>query len=182
MAVLDSYQMDSCVLAAESAGAMVALSAAIQYPERVSGLVIVDGYIYNGIPEESDPFLAGLRSNYAQTLEGFVQACVPEEGCEHIKQWGRKIMERATPEAAIALYRMTRGVDIRQELSHIRQPTLILHGDADKLVSLESAQGLAKRMPDARLVVLQGAGHIPTMTRPYEVANEMMSFLESIKS
>jgi pimeloyl-ACP methyl ester carboxylesterase len=180
IAVMDSYQLGSCVLAAESAGAMIALSAAITYPERIKGLVIVDGYYYNGTPEESDPFLTGLKSNYSQTLEGFVQACVPEEGCEHIKRWGRQILERATPEAAITLYRMTAGIDIRQEVRQIGQPTLILHGDSDRLIPLESARWLEKSMPDARLVVLKGAGHIPTMTRPHEVANEMMSFLESI--
>jgi pimeloyl-ACP methyl ester carboxylesterase len=179
VAVLDHYRVDRCILAAESAGALVALTAAKKFPQRISGLVLVDAYYFNGVLENNDPFLAGLKSNYSQTLNAFVEACVPETNCEPIKRWGRQILDRASPEAAIALYRMTQTVDLRQEIGSINQPTLILHGDADKLVPLESAQWLAKTMPNATFTVLSGAGHVPTMTRPHEVAKEIMDFLKN---
>jgi pimeloyl-ACP methyl ester carboxylesterase len=178
-AVLDAYQVTSTVLAAESAGAATALAAALKHPQRIAGLIIVDGYYVSNIASEHDPFLAGLKANYAATLEAFIQACVPEADCEHIKRWGRQILARASPEAALALYRALHPIDLRSEVSCIGQPTLILHGDADKLVSLESANWLAQTLPNAQLVVLSGAGHVPTMTRPYVVAQEIMRFLRA---
>ena len=48
--VLDAYQVERCYLAAESSGAAVALGAALRRPERVAGLIIVDGFYY-GPPE-----------------------------------------------------------------------------------------------------------------------------------
>jgi pimeloyl-ACP methyl ester carboxylesterase len=175
-AILDAYKIERSILAAESAGAAVALGAALKSPERISGLVIVDGLYFQPTPEEQDPFLAGLRSHYAETLEQFVQACVPEKDSEPIKRWGRQILERASPDAAIALYRMASTVDLRNDLKRIHQPTLVLHGDEDRLVPIESAQWLVKALPNAKLTILSGAGHVPTMTQPQAVAQEIANF------
>ena len=177
--VLDAYQVERSFMAAESAGAAVAFGAALKNPQRIAGLIIVDGYYFSATANENDAFLAGLKSNYPATLDAFVHACVPEEDCDHIKRWGRQILDRASPEAAIALYRATNPIDLRSQLGRISQRTLILHGDADKLVPVESAHWLAKTLPNAKLVVLSGAGHVPTMTRPREVAQEILRFLRT---
>ena len=175
-AVLDAYGIEQCVLAAESAGAVTALGAALKHPQRITGLVIVDGMYFRPPQPDGDPFLLGLQKAYPMTLDRFVELCVPEPDCDHIKRWGRQIIDRASQEAAIALYNLAGAVDLRAELSKITQPTLILHGQADALVPVQAAQGLAKALPNAKLVVLPGAGHVPTMTRPVEIAQEIMNF------
>ena len=179
ISVLDAYQIERCCLAAESAGAATAFLAALKYSQRITKLVIVDGYYFGNTPNARDPFLAGLKSNYSATLDAFVAACVPEQDSDHIKHWGRQILNRATPEAAIALYRTTNPIDLRGELSRIYQPTLILHGEADRLVPVDSAYWLAKALPNTKLTILPGAGHVPTMTRPNDVAREISRFLDS---
>ena len=121
--------------------------------------------------DDDDPFLNGLITHYPQTLERFVEACVPEPDSDHLKRWGRQILDRAAPAAAIALYRLTGTIDLRADLPRITQPTLILHGSADALVSVDAAQWLARTLPDAHLNVFEGAGHVPTVTRPQEVAH-----------
>lgn len=175
-AVLDAYTVEQCVLAAESAGALTALGAALKNPHRIIGLVIVDGLSYRETPPEKDLFLLGLRQAYSATLDRFVEACVPEPDSDHIKRWGRQIIDRASQEAAIALHLSTSKTDLRNDLHRITQPTLILHGEADALVSVEDAHQLAKTLPYVKLTVLPGAGHVPTMTRPLEVAHEITSF------
>lgn len=177
--VLDAYHVDHAILAAESAGATIALGAALKYPHRIAGLVIVDGFYFQNTPEDKDAFLAGLKSSYAKTLDWFVQACVPEADCDHIKRWGRQILDRASPEAALALYRVPGSVDLRPDLNRIVQPTLILQGEADPLVPLALAQWLAQTLPNAKLVTLPGAGHVPTMTQSHVVAQAIMRFFES---
>lgn len=178
-AVLDFYKVQSCLLAAESGGAAIALGAALKAPERISGLVIVDGFCLPNNAEGDDRFLQGLESNYAQTLDWFVEACVPEDGCEHIKRWGRQIIDRASPEAAIALYRMMDTLDVTPDLNRIIQETLIVHGQKDAIVPVEDAKRLAKMLPDAKLVLLKGAGHVPTLTYPNEIVREIRSFFDS---
>lgn len=175
--ILDAYQVKHCILAAESAGAAVALSAILKNPSCIDGLILVDGYIENTIPEDTDAFLIGLKTNYKATLEDFIQACVPEENSEHIKRWGRQILERATPEAAIALYRLIGPLKLREKLNDIKKPVLVLHGEADKLVPVKRAYELANALPNAKLQVFPRTGHVPTLTRPIEVAGEIDTFL-----
>ena len=176
-AVLDAYGIETCTLAAESAGAQTALSAALRTPKRIERLVIVDGMYHRDVPPDTDPFLAGLRKAYPATLDRFVQRCIPEPDCEHVKRWGRKIIDRASQDTAIALRVVSTDTDLRGELPNISQPTLVIHGDADAIVPIARGRELAAALPNARLVVLPGAGHVPTLTRPAEVAREIEDFL-----
>jgi pimeloyl-ACP methyl ester carboxylesterase len=168
--------VEHCVLAAESAGALTALAAALARPERIRGLVIVDGLYYRGTPPDKDGFLEGLRSAYTATIDRFIEACIAEPNSDHIKRWGRQILDRAAVEAAVALYLTASGVDLRDELHRITQPTLILHGELDIVAPLDGAQMLASILPRAELIVLGGAGHVPTMTYPLQVAETITSF------
>jgi pimeloyl-ACP methyl ester carboxylesterase len=165
------------VLAAESAGALTALGAALKNTKRITGLVIVDGMYFREISPEEDLFLWGLRKAYPATLDRFVETCVPEPDSDHIKRWGRQIIGRASQESAIALYLSAGEIDLRSELHRVSQPTLILHGEADVIVPVEEARRLAELLPNASLSILPDAGHVPTMTRPLEVASQIMGFL-----
>lgn len=178
-AVLDAYNVENCVLAAESAGVITALGAALKHPNRIAGLVIVDGIYFRETHPEKDLFLLGLRQDYSATLDHFVEACVPGPNSDHIKRWGRQIIARASQEAAIALYLSAGDVDLRDELSRISQPTLILHSEADGIVPVQVAQQLCEILPNAKLSVLPGADHVPTMTRPQEIAHEIIDFFGS---
>lgn len=179
LAVLDAYGIDRCVLAAESAGAQTALAVAARHPERITHLVVVDGMYSRGTSVDNDPFLQGLRSNYGATIERFVQMCVPEADSEHIKDWGRKILARASPEAAIALRIVGSEADVTGDIARVLQPTLVLHGALDKIVPLDRARELVKALPNADLIVLDDAGHVPTLTQPGKVADAIRSFLHS---
>jgi pimeloyl-ACP methyl ester carboxylesterase len=175
-AILDLFGVEHAILAAESAGAAIALGAALQRPERITGLVIVDGHYFQETPLADDRFYTALLSSYPEALDWFVDACVPEPDCEAIKQWGRQILDRAEPQAAQALYRMAHSVDLRPEIKRITQPALILHGELDRIEPLDSARFLAEQIPGATLEILPGAGHVPTMTRPRAVAEAIERF------
>jgi pimeloyl-ACP methyl ester carboxylesterase len=177
LAVLDAYGIGECILAAESAGAQTALAVAARYPKRVTHLVIVDGMYARGVAIGNDPILQGLHSNYAATIERFVQLCIPEPDSEHIKDWGRKILARAQPESAIALRLVGSETDVSGDIPHVLQPTLVLHGGIDKIVPLDQARKLAAALPHAELVILMDAGHVPTLTKPTQVADAIRGFI-----
>ncbi|MGH9003977.1 MAG: alpha/beta fold hydrolase, partial [Acidimicrobiia bacterium] len=62
-------------------------------------------------------------------------------------------------------------------LHRLRQPTLVLHGDADPIVPVANGRILAARIPDARLVTVPGGGHLFLLTRPVEMARTITDFL-----
>lgn len=175
-AVMDALKIERCVLAAESAGALTALTAARQQPDRITGLVLVDALSYQPPVEDDNPFLQGLQYQYAATIDRFVTACVPEPDSEHIRRWGRQILGRASQAAAMALYRSSSEPDLRGSFGDIKQPALILHGEADAIVPVEEAQRLAAALPHAHLSIIPGAGHVPTMTRPQVIADAINRF------
>ena len=59
----------------------------------------------------------------------------------------------------------------------IATPTLILHGENDVIVPVDAARALAARIPDSSLVVLPDTGHVPTLTRPDEIATAIRDWL-----
>jgi pimeloyl-ACP methyl ester carboxylesterase len=175
--ILDAYGVDQCILAAMSMGALIALGAALRKPERITGLVLVDSLDMRERPvDTNDRFLMGLTHDYSRALDGFINACVPEQDSEHIKRWGRHILGRATQESAIALYQLSQTIPFRDELHNLSQPTLLIHGDADVIASVESAHWLVEQIPNAELQIIKDAGHVPILTRPEEVAHHIQQF------
>jgi len=177
-AVMDKLEIEKCVLAAESAGGIVATSTVLQQPQRFDGLVLVDALLHNEDDGHDAMLIQGLKFQYEQTIGQFVDSCVltSEPNSVEIRSWGRKILARSTPEASIRLLEYTHGIDLRPRLEEITIPTLLIHGDTDAIVPLSDAEHAASQIPNNHLHVIQGAGHVPTVTRPREVADEINQF------
>ena len=168
--VLDALGVESCVLAGESMGGAIAQYAAERHPDRFSGLVLV-APASTGRAEGPSEFAAACRADYPAAVQAFVDRCVPEPDSDHVRKWGRDILLRAEPEQAARLLEMWQdeavgAVDPRR----IGALTLIVHGTEDVIVPIEQGRSLAELIPDAELVVLDGVGHVPTMTRANDVA------------
>lgn len=177
-AVLDALEVETCVLAGESSGTAVVLSAALQQPKRFGGLVLVDGLYHRPAPSGPEPFVLGLQADFVATIGRFVDTCVldSEPNSAAIRRWGRQILGRSSEASAIRLYECLYGLDLRAGVTRIEQPTLIIHGDGDALVPLAAAHWLAGTLPNADLHIVRGAGHVPTVTRPAEVAEAINRF------
>jgi pimeloyl-ACP methyl ester carboxylesterase len=65
-----------------------------------------------------------------------------------------------------------------ERLSILNIPTLIIHGTADRLVPPANAHLLARAIPGAELVLLEGAGHIFTTDRTEETIKTVLGFLD----
>lgn len=176
--ILDALGVEQCVLAAESAGVAVALQAALQQPQRFIGLILVDGRYYWPTLDEKDPFLQGLKNDFQATVGQFVDTCVPEADSASVRRWGRQIIMRSPQAAAVQLYQCMFGVDLRPQLARITQPTLILHGEADHIVPVNASEWLSSQIPDCHLHVFKDTGHVPTVTRPQEVAEAINRYFE----
>src|SRR5207244_2071132 len=68
-------------------------------------------------------------------------------------------------------------LDLREELPQVRQPVLLIWGDRDRVVPLAHAEVLRQGLPSAGLVVLEGAGHVPSYTHPDALAEVVRQFL-----
>jgi pimeloyl-ACP methyl ester carboxylesterase len=77
------------------------------------------------------------------------------------------------------LYRLagTTGWSSLPWLHRLTQPTLVVHGDDDPIVPLVNARMIACRVPDARLEVVEGGGHLMLLDSAAEVAPLISAFL-----
>lgn len=177
--VMDHFEVVSCVLAGESLGALTCLQAVARDPSRFDGLVLVDG-IPAASEERSAALVQGSRNDYAATVRAFVDACVPEPDSEHIRRWGRQILLRAEPEAAARILECHYQEGVAPDLERITVPTLVIHGENDNIIPVQIATMVAAAIPTARLVILDDAGHVPTLTRPHDVVNAIETWAATL--
>jgi pimeloyl-ACP methyl ester carboxylesterase len=61
----------------------------------------------------------------------------------------------------------------------VAAPTLVVHGELDRLIPLSAARDLVRRLPDWKLEILEGVGHVPMMETPelfVEVVNQWLAY------
>jgi class 3 adenylate cyclase len=80
---------------------------------------------------------------------------------EPARRYAALVRESVTPEFLLMAFRALEGFDVAEMLPQVRVPTLVLHPRQVATPDMSVAQGLASRIPDARLVVLNGASSMP---------------------
>lgn len=80
----------------------------------------------------------------------------------------------------LRLNRDTRAPATPEMLAAIQAPTLILHGDKDALVPLESSTRFDAAIPNSRLIVYENIGHLPQEEATDRVAGDLKDFLKVI--
>jgi pimeloyl-ACP methyl ester carboxylesterase len=179
-AVADAVGLQRSVVLGHSGGGAVALAYALQFPERVSHLLLVSTAAW-----WSDP--APLRTDRGfPATEDEMRARMREEverAVRHPEVYGRAMAEllprmRFSPERL--RWMVTQGAktyDLRGRLSEIRVPTLILHGREDTRVPLERAEELHRGIRGSRLGVLDDCGHWPHVEKRAEFVAAVKEFL-----
>ncbi len=73
------------------------------------------------------------------------------------------------------------GDGVPLDLESIAVPSLVIHGVEDRVIHPATGRGLAERLPDARLEMMNGIGHVPQMEAPDVVAGWVDAFVSSIE-
>lgn len=80
----------------------------------------------------------------------------------------------------MALIAKNGKMDLLPKLSSIKAPTLIIQGEEDTLVPMRVAERFAKEIPNAELMVVPGAAHLPMIEKPEATATKALSFLKGV--
>lgn len=180
--VMDAFGVERCVLGGFSRGSITALRAVLQDPARFEGLVLMNGTAGVQRPDATArpriPPSAWPGETFRDRLAWFIERSTPEPDVEHVRRWGTNILSRATPEAADRLFTMqpAESVDWARRLPELRIPTLLIHGEKDWICDTETMRYIQSLIPDSKLVIVEGAGHVPAMTLPMEVFNAISDY------
>lgn len=180
------------VVLGHSYGGEVALRLALDHPDLVRALVLVDSSGIEREPEEFLPEEVKMRelslATWGWLLNGpgrirgalephFQQA--PPAGLVH--EMTTVCSRRAAWRAMVELCRDENGLR-EAALPQLAQPTLLLWGADDVAYPPERfAQAFADALPDARLSLVEGAGHYPFEERPREAVAALIEFLTELE-
>lgn len=92
----------------------------------------------------------------------------------------RAVISRTGPERCAALVESFYNVEVADLLPVIEVPTLIIHGADDVIHPVDDAHQLAALLPDVELLILPETGHVPTFSRPTEVADAIATLAARI--
>lgn len=169
-AVLDAVGAGAAHIAGWSMGGMIVQAMALKYPERILSMTSVMS-APGQIPAERDPeVVAAFTAPPATTRE---QAA--ERQLAGLRVWGSPAcfeVDRITTDAFAAFDRrwdpegrarqamaVASSPSREVALRSLSVPTLVVHGDADRLVPLEGGRATAAAIPGARLEIVEGMGH-----------------------
>jgi len=163
--LLDQLGIQKTAIAGHSMGGYVALAFVRLFPERVRGL----GLISSQLPADSTERKEGRYKSAAEVAEhgigSVVETMTPKfTSDKKLQAFARASMEQQQPAAYIsALKAMAERVDSTPLLSSFLFPVVLIHGDADALIPIDRAREVKTALPQAHLVEIRGAGHMPMM-------------------
>ena len=183
-AFMEAVGLEEATLVGDSSGGLIAQRVALDYPARVSRLVLigspttlVNNEIVRELGEETfseleDPISPEFAREF---VLGTFDQPVPEEFLEKAVSQSLKVPARVWRDywEGVAL-----AVDDTSRLGEIVAPTLILWGEQDALLPREEQERRAAVIPDATLVVYPDTGHLAHWVRPEWVVRELEAFIE----
>lgn len=180
-----------CVVAGWSLGGEIALRWAASAPSQVAALVLIGttpcfvarpDWPHGMARDVFDGFSREFAAAPRNMLERFaLLSAQGDHGAREVARQLRRASDTsisAQPAALAGGLDLLRDVDLRAELVRVQQPALVLHGDADQLVSVRAGMALAAALPAGRFERIAGAAHAPLVSQPQAVADFMDEFLD----
>jgi pimeloyl-ACP methyl ester carboxylesterase/class 3 adenylate cyclase len=184
-AVIDAVGSDRLYIVGHCHGGPPAIVYAATYPERIEGLVLMSTFA-KGTPDANHACAIG-----ADVYEYWMEA-VERWGEGHSMRyfnpsragnWANRKLYATFERAAVskgmarAVVASTLKIDVTAALAAVRAPTLVLHASCD-VMSAESGRYLARAIPGAQFVAIDGADHAPFMGEgSQEVLDHILDFL-----
>lgn len=156
-----------------SLGGLVALAAALQQPTRVLKTILIaatpsfakqSNWEHGVALAQQRAFADGLDQDFNATIEQFYLQCFGAPWLEDsLGLLGKSsatdnIPARETLQAGLQLLY---GGNLLTEVTSCKTPTLFLGGTRDRTIRPDSFKQAAEMMPDAKAVLIRGAGHTP---------------------
>ena len=178
----DALGVERFVYVGHSTGGAIGYQLALDHPERLDALVLVDPVAADGEPADADEtqrFLERARdpSAFRRFVESRVFAGpIDSEMLAMVVEWALKASDGYFVDTVYALQALRLGDRLRE----IETPTLVFAGAHDRVVAREAIVKTADSIPDCHLHILDGAGHAPMLEAPDAFTTVLVEFLDSL--
>src|SRR3984957_20040571 len=166
LAVMKALHLNRAALVGWSDGACTALILAAKHPSRVAGVFF---FACNMDPTGVTAFDAtpAVKRCFSRHTEDYKRlSATPEQFKHFVEDVG--LMQRTQPNYS------------RQDLEKIRVPVRIVQSEQDEFIKRDHAEYLARTIPGARLILLNGVSHFAPLQRPQHFNAAMLAFVEQV--
>lgn len=189
-AFLNELNIKQCIIAGNSLGGGIAWHFALDYPQKVAKLILIDASGYPKINEKgslgfkiaSIPILNNLllyvtpKSLVKKSLETvFVDQSLITE--ERITRYHELLLAEGNRKAALSIFK-NKFDQQTNRIKDIQQPTLIIFGEKDQLINSDNAYLFQKDIKNSKAVILKNIGHVPMEEAPKETATIINEFIK----
>lgn len=177
VAFLEAADAHRTVVVGHSMGGAIAQLLALEHSDFVSAL----GLIATGARLRVSPaILESIRSDFDDAVTLITRYAWGPDADESLMELGREALEDTGPDVLLGDFLACDSFNVMERLEEIEIPVLAVCGTADALTPVKYARFLAKHIPDARLVTVEGAGHMVMLERPSEVSQAVTEFVMAI--
>jgi len=190
--LMNALSVQKAYLVGHSAGGVIALNTALQFPDRVSGLVLVDAAVFagGGAPNWTLPILKTPQTNHLGPLlarqlqtsgDNFLRSAWhdPSKITLEIYDGYHKPLEANNWDIALwNLTKSTKNLGLDKKLANVTVPTLMIAGDDDQIVPTNDSRKIAKEIPNSTLSIIAAAGHLPQEENPTDFMKAIESFVK----
>lgn len=180
---------EPAVLCGLSMGGYVAFEFWRKYAARLRGLVLCDTRANADTPEAAANRRQTAQRVLAEGPAFLAETMIPkllapgtlQTRPDIVNTLRQMILSCNAGGVAAASRGMAERMDFTPHLAEIRCPTLVLVGSKDAISTAEEMRAMAGKIPGAKFVAIEGAGHMSPMERPAEVSAAIGAFLAELK-
>jgi pimeloyl-[acyl-carrier protein] methyl ester esterase len=194
VSVVEQLDLQNLVAVGWSLGAQALLKGWPRLHQRLAGLVLVGAtprfsaaphFPYGLPPKEAEGMRLKVRRSLERALEGFHRNLFVEHELDDpvvaqqvAEQLGQVVLPQ--PAAALAGLEALMEEELMEEALQVSCPTLLLHGDQDRVCLPEASAWLAQAIRNSRRGIYAGCGHAPFLSRARQFNHDLLKFVGAL--
>jgi len=176
--LVHKHSLEHFVLAGHSLGGGVAMQFAAEYPDLLSGLVLVDSTPIGGMQEIDYALLQMVVENKelaVASLKGTLVKMTDENLLNELMVDALRALPAVIPNT-----RALEGADFTGKAAAFHKPVFVIHGELDVLVPAVEAEKAYKAYPNGQLKIIPGVGHNPQVEDTKAFTTALQDFVSRL--
>ena len=189
-AFLGQLKVDQCIIAGNSLGGGIAWHFAVDYPNKVHQLILIDA---SGYPKKDEKGSLGFKIAQIPLLNNLLLFVSPKSLVkksletvfndqsfvtqERIDRYHDLLLCEGNRKAALSIFKNKFDQET-DRIKNISQPTLIIFGEQDQLIAAENAFMFEKDIKGSKAVLIKNVGHVPMEEAPQQTATLINAFIK----
>jgi pimeloyl-ACP methyl ester carboxylesterase len=172
--LLDTLDIPQAIFCGHSMGGAIAQQLALDYTDRTAKIILVGTGAKLSVHPDIINRVRTQPEAVANLLKDWIWA---DSVSSDVRQNAYDLLIQTPPDVIYGDYLACSRFDVRERLTEITVPTLVIGGTEDRMTKYKFSEYLAEHIPNAQLFTVQGGGHMMALEQPDTVAAALRDWL-----